>query len=85
MHKRDENNCAHLLSSISDYIDGILTDELCQELERHIAGCRDCRVVVDTLQKTVLLFHGVGEESVVTPPLVRERLYHILNLDDYLK
>jgi anti-sigma factor (TIGR02949 family) len=78
---KHETNCRELLSSLSDYADGTLQDDMCRELERHIAGCEDCRVVVDTLKKTIYLYHATTEEAEV-PADVRERLYKRLDLED---
>lgn len=76
--------CENLLGSLSDYVDGSLREELCREIEEHMAGCENCRVVVDTLKKTVFLYHSsAGAESV--PAEVRERLYRALDLDDLLR
>ena len=30
-------NCHHLLGSLSEYVNGDLKDEICQEIERHAA------------------------------------------------
>jgi len=81
-HKHD---CKHLLSSISDYVDGELDETLCRELEQHLADCPDCRIVVDTTRKTVYLYHESAAESAHVPEDVRQRLFKCLNLEDYLK
>ena len=47
--------CRHLLGQLADYVDGEASQALCQEIERHLSGCENCRVVVDTLRKTVTL------------------------------
>ncbi len=36
-------SCKQLLASIGDYVEGDLAPELCQEIERHIAGCEQDR------------------------------------------
>lgn len=77
-------NCGHLLGSLSEYIDGSLDDSLCAEIERHLADCEDCRVVVDTLHKTVSLYHDLAQQHDV-PTGVRRRLFMRLNLDDYIE
>jgi anti-sigma factor (TIGR02949 family) len=76
-------NCQSILDSLSDYVDGNLKDELCRDIEQHIAGCSDCRIVVDTLKKTIYLYHATSETQEM-PEDVRERLFLRLNLDDYL-
>jgi anti-sigma factor RsiW len=78
-----EKNCKSLLGSLSDYVDGTAQEELCRELERHLADCEDCRIVVDTLKKTVYLYHSNTDTNL--PVTVRERLFKSLELDDYLK
>jgi anti-sigma factor RsiW len=80
---KKSKNCRHLLALLSDYIDDDLGDELCEELERHLSGCPDCQVVVDTLRKTISLVHADSAPPPV-PTEVRERLYKCLDLDDYL-
>ena len=76
-------NCRYLLSSLSEYVDGDLSDELCQEIERHMEGCRDCQVVINTLQKTVVLYHQTSGPPDI-PSDVRSRLYKRLDLDEFL-
>jgi anti-sigma factor (TIGR02949 family) len=77
-------NCRKLLDTLSDYIDGDLAPELCAEIDRHIADCENCRVVVDTLKKTIYLYHETSKD-VSIPADVRVRLYHRLDLDDFLE
>ena len=74
--------CRKLLGSLSDYIDGSLEAELCAEIERHLSECEDCRVVVDSLNKTVYLYHTQAEQEAM-PEGLRERLFRRLKLDDY--
>lgn len=81
-HKHE--NCGHLLGSISDYIDGSLDESLCAEIERHLADCQDCRIVVDTLQKTVSLYQDMSQQDDV-PQGVRRRLFSRLNLEDFIE
>ena len=77
-------NCETLLGSLSEYIDGELSPELCREIEKHLAGCENCRVVLNTTRRTIDLVQS-PTEAVPVPDDVRERLFKRLNLDDYLK
>jgi anti-sigma factor (TIGR02949 family) len=74
--------CQDILQSLSEYIDGELEARLCSEIEAHIASCPDCKIVVDTLKKTIRLYQISGREIQV-PEDVQKRLYSRLNLDDY--
>ena len=83
MNEHTHKNCQELLGSLSSYIDGDLSPELCQELEKHLAGCDDCRVVLNTTKRTIDLVHSPIEKPDL-PEDVRERLFKRLNLDNYL-
>lgn len=84
MSDTDHSKCKTLLGSLSDYADGNLSEELCQKIESHIAECQNCRIVVDTLRKTIYLYHKSAAEPPEIPGVVRERLFRTLNLEDYL-
>jgi anti-sigma factor (TIGR02949 family) len=77
-------NCESLLGSLSEYIDGGLSPELCQEIEKHLAGCENCRVVLNTTRRTIDLVQAPAGKADL-PDDVRERLFKRLNLDDYLE
>ncbi len=79
----EKENCKSLLASLSDYVDGVAQEELCREIERHLSECENCRVVVDTLKKTISLYHAVSDTEL--PAEVRERLFVRLNLEDFLR
>lgn len=83
MNRYNHENCEQLLGSLSEYIDGELTPELCEEIEKHLAGCDDCRVVLNTTKRTIDLVHAPIEKPDL-PDDVRERLFKRLKLDDYL-
>jgi predicted anti-sigma-YlaC factor YlaD len=76
--------CRQLLGSLSDYIDGELQAELCAQIEEHMKDCDNCRIVVNTLRKTVELYEQANP-SAELPADVRERLFVKLELGDYLK
>jgi len=75
--------CENLLGSLSEYIDGEVSPELCQEIEEHLASCENCRVVLNTTRRTIDLVHSPIEKPDI-PEDVRERLFKRLSLDDYL-
>jgi anti-sigma factor RsiW len=80
----NHKDCHKLLAEISEYVDGTLRDELCADLERHLCDCENCRIVVDTLKKTIELYQQTPEVAAPLPDEVRERLFARLSLDDYL-
>ena len=71
--------CREIKYKLSAYLDGELESALCAEIEQHLRGCDDCRVMVDTLNKTITLYRNYGQSTV--PPDVHERLTRILKLE----
>jgi anti-sigma factor RsiW len=67
--------CEDLLKAISDYIDGEIDPSICEELEKHLRDCDPCKVVVDTVRKTILLYKGT--ELYELPYEVKERLHKV--------
>ena len=76
-------NCRDLLGELSAFLDGEASAEICAQIRRHMDGCEKCRVVVDTLRKTVTLYQRLPEPEL--PEAARERLYKVLDLSDYTK
>jgi predicted anti-sigma-YlaC factor YlaD len=75
------NNCPELIHELSDYIDGVAAPEICAEIERHLQDCPDCKVMVDTLEKTITLYRE-REEDAKLPEDVRKRLFLVLDLSE---
>jgi anti-sigma factor RsiW len=83
-HDHDHKMCHELLKSLSDYVDGTLDESLCAEIDKHMAGCERCQVVIDTLRKTVELYHETPPAQPL-PDDMRQRLFVRLELSDFLK
>jgi anti-sigma factor RsiW len=66
------NGCSKYIQNIADYIDGEIDQTLCAELEKHLEGCQNCRIMVDTLKQTVVLCREGKRESL--PPEIESRL-----------
>ncbi len=84
--KRHQHNkdCRKLLGSLSEYVDGELDDQLCNALEQHLEDCEDCRIVVDTLRKTVYLYHATAQTENL-PKDIRKRLYKSLKIEEFIE
>ena len=74
--------CGHL-HELSAFIDGELAPEVCAELEQHMMGCENCRVVVDTLRRTISLYRTLPADPEL-PPDVEERLWRRFDMEDLL-
>lgn len=78
------HDCKVLLGSLSEYIDGELQADLCALIEEHVKDCENCRIVVDTLRKTVEIYEQTAPRAEL-PAAIRERLFGKLDLAEYLK
>jgi anti-sigma factor RsiW len=71
--------CEELRQQLAGYFDGELDPRLCVELERHLRGCDPCRVFVDSLRRTILLYRDYGRAP--APSGARARLIRVLKLE----
>jgi len=68
--------CHDLLKELNEYVDGTLDPSICDEFEKHMAGCNPCKIVVDNIRKTITLYQaGKPYELPVT---FREKLHQAL-------
>lgn len=65
--------CKDVLANLSCHIDGDGSAELRKALEEHIARCRKCRVVSDTVRQTLRIV--ADAEPFEVPLAVSARLY----------
>ena len=64
--------CQEVLDQLWEFLDDDARAELCKEIDLHLKGCDHCRVEVDSIRKTVLLYRSVGDKCV--PIELSERL-----------
>ena len=57
-------NCRQLLAYLSDYLDRDLSEELAAEVRQHAATCRDCHIVLDTMNQTIVLCREAGKRGI---------------------
>jgi anti-sigma factor RsiW len=53
-----------MIRYLSDYIDQELDEAIREEARRHLDECDNCRVVLDTTQKTILLYRSECRASI---------------------
>ncbi|MBI5835722.1 MAG: zf-HC2 domain-containing protein [Candidatus Eisenbacteria bacterium] len=71
--------CLDVLARLSDYLDQEVAGEICKQLEEHFSACEHCRLEVNTLRRTVELYHTIPSSTV--PGEVEERLFRVLKMD----
>ncbi len=65
--------CTDFLARLTDYFDGTVPSDLLTEVQRHIAECKHCEVVLDSTTKTINIYRN--QELYDFPPEVEERLH----------
>ncbi|MHB1390724.1 MAG: anti-sigma factor family protein [Thermoleophilia bacterium] len=71
-------DCQEIFEGLSDYVDDELAEETCREINRHLKDCYNCRVVVNTLKRTISLYHTFPKQEM--PDDVRDRLHATIRL-----
>ena len=46
-------SCRRLFAALSDYMDGVVDDAVCEEMDRHIGDCAPCQAFLSSLQQAV--------------------------------
>lgn len=65
--------CEELLKMLNEYVDGTVNPSVCEEFEKHMAGCNPCQVVVDNIRKTIKLYKQ--GEAYELPVAFRNKLH----------
>ena len=68
--------CGELLALLNEYVDGTVDPAICDEFEKHMAGCNPCQVVVDNIRKTITLYQN--GQPYELPMAFRTKLYATL-------
>ena len=64
-------DCNEVLEQLADYLDDDAREELCKAIEAHLGRCRDCRLEVDTVRKTIVLYQVDREIPLPTTAFAR--------------
>jgi len=67
-----KEDCKKYFESISEYLDGELGPDDCQQIEQHLKECPECQDCFDALKKTIDLCRKSAREEI--PGDMRERL-----------
>lgn len=56
--------CRELFERLSEYVDGELSQEICEEVRRHMEGCEPCVAFAKTLKKTAELCRRLPSQPI---------------------
>lgn len=57
-------DCGRLKEMLPDYLDRTLRDEICREIRAHLDDCENCRIFVDTIETTIVLYKHYPDSDV---------------------
>jgi RNA polymerase sigma-70 factor (ECF subfamily) len=55
--------CKEMFAELSNYLDDALDDSLCEELEKHMAGCQPCEAFLSSLEESIEQCRTATNES----------------------
>jgi anti-sigma factor RsiW len=68
--------CRELFARLSEYVDGELSQEICEEIRHHMEGCEPCVAFAKTLKKTAEMCRQLPSRPI--PPEVAADLHTLL-------
>jgi len=71
------SECRRIFEMLSEYLDRDLPDDVCQDIDSHIAGCSPCVEFVESLKKSMHLCRSCKSMDEPGPldPAARDELY----------
>ncbi len=68
--------CKDFLNELGDFMDGTLDQDVRDNLQKHVAECPNCWVVLSTSQRTITIYKGLEPQTI--PPEIHSRLMDAL-------
>jgi anti-sigma factor RsiW len=67
--------CRQFVEDVTDYLEGVLADDVVARLEAHLADCPHCREYLQEMRRTIATTGALGADDVDAMPAdLRERL-----------
>ena len=76
-----KGHCHRMAAVFSDYLDRDLRQQVCRKVDEHLKHCPDCKLYLDTLNKSITLYRGLGHVPV--PKDVETRLFATIRLASF--
>jgi predicted anti-sigma-YlaC factor YlaD len=62
----DQLSCQELVELVTDYLEGVMPDELVQRFDRHVESCKGCGIYLEQMRETIRVTGSLDPEQ-VTP------------------
>lgn len=73
-------DCKEFMADLGDYLDGDVASAVRAQLEAHLSHCQTCRVVYDSVRKTVTVLTDCGSfelSDAASKPITEEIMARI--------
>ena len=70
---RCKGHCRGLLPYITEYLEGVAGESVCERIRRHLIGCETCRMYIDTHGRVIELYKTWRNEKIPTGAAIRLR------------
>jgi anti-sigma factor RsiW len=57
-------SCQELVELVTDYLDGVLTDEERRRFDEHLSGCDGCRTYLEQMRTTIQLSGALSPREI---------------------
>jgi anti-sigma factor RsiW len=75
--------CREFVEDVTDYLEGVLPDDVVARLEAHLANCPHCREYLHEMRRTIATTGALGADDVDAMPAdLRERLLDAFREED---
>ncbi len=71
-------SCAEIYTHLCDNLDSKLDSESCRRIKAHIAECKNCTALLDSLKKTVSLYRTYPAPKL--PASIKRELFAVLHV-----
>jgi hypothetical protein len=51
--KLKPKRCRHLFAALSDYLDGVVDEDFCERMQKHLSDCQPCEAFLADLESVV--------------------------------
>jgi predicted anti-sigma-YlaC factor YlaD len=62
----DQLSCQELVELVTDFLEGVMPEELAQRFEQHVGSCKGCRIYLEQMRETIRVTGTLTAEQ-VTP------------------
>ncbi len=80
--KTKHEHSKDILKLVEEQLGRDVDGELISDLSNHMEECPDCKVYIDSVRQTIKLYR-VSEKEQSIPDDVSDRLFKVLNLNEY--